>query len=784
MISGPLQRTLTGKFIALLACFLVLQTVQLALGVVAIMHLGDETGLVNEAGKQRMRTYQLATYARKAVDAGVWTEDNRQAFDQAMADYDVFFISTSFAPLSDFMHQRSMALFTQTEKSWGEVMKPLLQEVRQDSHPQHAAPVLQRYELMTTDQAQRFDALVNNVVAEIRTNTRYLAAFQSIILALSLALGLVGLYMARVLVTLPMRGLIDAARAITSGAYHKRVTVTSRDEIGELAATFNDMTSAIAEKTARITTLNQIAVVITASLSKEEALDRILRHGMTLSKANAACVALYNQSSGRFSEWVTKGLSEDFVRNIDFKPGGLADETFTRGSPILSSDLPDSRHKLPRLMRDEGIKLLICLPLISHTNPLGVIYFYWHDRDALLPDEVDMLVTFSHLAAGAIENSRLYAWMSEQAARDMLTNLYNRRTFEQRLQEETLRAQRYGKPYSLLMLDIDHFKAINDSYGHPVGDTVLRILAGMLKNEVRDIDTVARYGGEEFVIILPETEGMEAGLLAERIRLEIAERPFRIRDGLEVPVTVSIGVACFPRCADSPQLLVERADQALYMAKQSGRNRVQYYAQMLKSEIDNKPARVVELLNQHVHNIRPVVMAVDARSRFFRNHSEQVAHLCGRLARALGLGKEDKESLHFAAMLQNIGLVTVPEELLTKPAELSPEEWRLMKDHPVIGAGILEDVPELALLAPVVRHHHERYDGSGYPDGLQGEAIPYLARVLAVADAYNAMTNERSYRNALQPDAVLALLRADGGKYFDPEIARVCCEMLATESAI
>jgi diguanylate cyclase (GGDEF)-like protein len=782
MTSSQPRRTLTGKFVALLACFLLLQIAQLGLGVVAVLHLGDETGLVNEAGKQRMRTYSLANHLHAAVDNDAWSDEGRRSFDRVMADYDAFFARASFTSLSDFLHQKFTVYLKQAQKAWSEEMKPLLLEVRHSSHPKQAVSALHRYELMVPAQVQRFDALVEDIVDDIRVDARYLAMFQLVTLALSLVLGLIGLYMARVIVTLPMRSLIDAAQAIASGAYHKRVPVSSRDEIGQLAATFNDMTAAVAEKTARITALNQVAVVITASLSKEEVLERILRHGMSLSKANAACVALYSQSGGRFSEWKTMGLSDNFVKNIEFKSGGLADETFSSGNLIVSNDLPDSRHKLSQLARDEGIRSLICLPLISHTNPLGVIYFYWNDRETFLPDEIDTLTTFAHLAAGAIENSRLYAWMSEQAARDMLTNLFNRRTFEQRLNDETLRATRYGKPFSLLMLDIDRFKDINDTHGHPVGDTVLRILAGILRNEVRDIDTVARYGGEEFVIILPETEGMEAGLLAERIRMEVAERSFRIREGLEVPVTISVGVACFPRCADSAQLLVERADQALYVAKQSGRNRVQYYAQMLKMEIDNNPGRVAELLNQHVRNVRPVVMAVDARSRFFRNHSENVARLCDRLARALDLDKDRRERLHYAAMLQNTGLISVPEDVLAKPAELTPDEWRMMRKHPAIGSGILDEVPELAPVASIVLHHHEHYDGSGYPAGLRGEAIPYLARVLTVADTYNALINERPYRNALSQGDAIKLLRADAGKRLDPEIVRVFCDMLEAES--
>jgi len=203
-----------------------------------------------------------------------------------------------------------------------------------------------------------------------------------------------------------------------------------------------------------------------------------------------------------------------------------------------------------------------------------VIYFYRTDRDTFTPDEIELLTTCAHLAAEAIENARLYDQTKEQARTDALTGLYNRREFELRLAEEHRRAARYAKPYALMMLDIDHFKQVNDTHGHPAGDVVLKTLANILRKQLRDVDLAARYGGEEFVVVFPEISGEAAKKVAERARRAIAATPFRLPDGREIGVMVSIGVSSYPKDADTPQGVVERADRALYAAKEAGRNRV------------------------------------------------------------------------------------------------------------------------------------------------------------------------------------------------------------------
>jgi diguanylate cyclase (GGDEF)-like protein len=538
----------------------------------------------------------------------------------------------------------------------------------------------------------------------------------------------------------------------------------------------------VSGKTARITAFNRVAGSISSSLSVRDILDQIMYHGMDVSGAKAACLAFYDEPTGRFKDWVTRGLSDHFVKNMSFRPGGLADETFVSGTHILSNDLPGTRHQLSKLVREEGIRSFICLPLTSHAGRLGVIYFYRDDRDVFLPEEIDLLQTFAHLAAGALENARLYERIAGQARTDALTGLFNRREFDARLKGESQRARRYEKSFTLLLLDIDHFKRVNDSYGHPAGDDVLKALAGILSKQFRDVDTVARYGGEEFAVILPETSGTPAKQVAERVRRAIASAPFQLPDGREIGITASIGVSSFPSCGATPQDVVEHADQALYTAKEAGRNRVVLYREMLKSEIEQDPGRIVALLNESLDNIQPVVAAIAAKAQFFRGHMQAVEQAVLKLARALQLSADDTEALKLASRLHDIGMATIPDAILDKTTQLAGEEWAQVRRHPAIAADWLEQVPALKHLAPIVRHHHERWDGSGYPGGLKGEKAPYLARVLAVADAHASMIARWPGHEAMEPAKATAVLRAGAGKQFDPALVERFLQALETKA--
>ncbi len=761
-------RSLIRKFALLFAGFLLLQALQLGVGIFSILHVGEESAADGEAGKQRMRTYQLLYLAHAALESRSWPSEGRTIVGGVLADYDAESDRLD-ALAGKLANEKFRGAVTAARARWDGEMKPLLLAF-DPSNPQTGIATLARFEAQVPGHVRRLEKVVTLLEQDTAEDTRALALFQAVLLGLTLLLGLVGVWLARRQVRQPLRRFIEATEEIAAGAYDRRVAVASRDELGELGDNFNRMVAAVSEKTARLTAFSRLAAAVTSSLSIGEIIDQIMYHGIDVSGAQAACLAFYDEQTGRFNDWATRGLSDHFVKNMSFRPGGLADETFTTGIHILSNDRPGTKHQLSKLARDEGIRSFVCLPLTSHADRLGVIYFYRADRDTFLPEEIDLLKTFAHLAAAALGNARLHERLAGEARTDALTGLYNRREFDARLAEEHQRARRYAKPFALMMLDIDFFKRVNDDYGHAAGDAVLKTLAGIFKKQFRDVDTVARYGGEEFTVILPEISGTIAKEVAERVRRAVAATPFQLPDGREIGLTVSIGVSCYPNCAGAPREVLEGADQALYVAKEAGRNRVLLYRETLKARIEQDPGCIVALLNESLDNIRPIVTAVSAKGGFFRKHTDTVEQAALQLAQALRLSASDTETLKLASRLHDLGMVAVPDAILNKTGKLTDEEWVQVRRHPAAAADWLEQVPALKNLAPIVRHHHERYDGGGYPDGLKGEATPYLARVLAVADGYASMISDWPGHEAGSASEALAALRAGAGTQFDPRI--------------
>jgi len=524
--------------------------------------------------------------------------------------------------------------------------------------------------------------------------------------------------------------------------------------------------------------LNQIAVAISSELGLEELLDRIMNSGIALTGSKAACLAFYDEDKQCFGKWHTQGLSDHFVKNMSFRHGGLANQALASGNYILSNDRPESEHKLSELVRKEGLTCLLCLPFISHSHSLGVLYLYRDERDTFLPEEIEILITFAHLAAIAVENSRLHTHTLKLATTDALTGLLNRHALEDSIKIEQQRAQRYGRDISLMLLDIDHFKKVNDIYGHIAGDAVLKIMAAVLTQQARNIDSVARFGGEEFVIILPETDGRGARVMAERIRKAVSGIAFELPDGHEIGVTVSIGVACFPGGIGNLEAILDRADQALYQAKNTGRNRVFLYQELLQAELERNPGRLVELLNEDSENVKAVAIAINMKTPYLRDHADLVEQFTLRLGKKLELSTADMHTLGLAAVLHDIGYLSIPESVLNKREAFTTDEWGIIQQHPASGAALIEQVPALRDAASLIRFHHEHQDGGGYPDKLRGEAIPYLARILSVVDAYCAMISDRPQRRAMKPHEARAILLANAGSQFDANVVRVFVEML------
>ena len=355
------------------------------------------------------------------------------------------------------------------------------------------------------------------------------------------------------------------------------------------------------------------------------------------------------------------------------------------------------------------------------------------------------------------------------ATTDPLTGLANHRGLIAAIDTELERSQRYSRTCAVMFLDVDHFKDINDRCGHGAGDAVLKELGEVARRCLRTIDTLGRWGGEEFVAVLPETDATEALAGAERIRAAVAAHPFRSGDGIHV--TCSIGIAAHATHGLDRDQLVEAADRAMYAAKRLGRNQVLGASDPAVAALWADGARIGRRDEAPLAGTAEALVAlVHARDGHTGDHQIEVSRLAQRLALSVGCSAPDAEQIAMAARLHDIGKVAVPDAILHKPTKLTDEEWELMRLHPGVGADVINRIPSLADLAPIVRAHHERWDGSGYPDHLAGTSIPLGARIIAVVDAFGAMTTDRPYHKALPPTWALNELRRCAGSQFDPEL--------------
>lgn len=370
----------------------------------------------------------------------------------------------------------------------------------------------------------------------------------------------------------------------------------------------------------------------------------------------------------------------------------------------------------------------------------------------------------------------------EKANVDGLTGAFNHRYFQDRLGTEVERALRYGRPLSLIMFDLDDFKSFNDRYGHQEGDRLLKWLTGVCESGIRTVDILARYGGEEFVIILPEANCAEAEVVAERIRAAV-ERECHTEFPNTTTVTFSAGVASLPEHGRDRHNLILSADTALCYAKQSGKNKVAVYVEDFKRVYHTTADKLQALLNaDHMGAIEALSAAVDAKDQNTRGHSEAVSRLALAMGEKLGMNAEDLDSLKAAALLHDIGKIGTPDAILSKPGPLKLDEWQVIENHPRIGSEILQKVQELNSIVPAVRHHHERFDGLGYPSGLSGKSIPLIARIIALADSFDAMVSDRTYRSALSMEDALDEIQRCAGTQFDPELVQMFVDLVNASS--
>ncbi len=365
-----------------------------------------------------------------------------------------------------------------------------------------------------------------------------------------------------------------------------------------------------------------------------------------------------------------------------------------------------------------------------------------------------------------LENRELNGRLEALATADPLTGLVNHRTFHARLVEEAKIARAGGQALAVVMLDLDNFKFFNDAYGHAAGDEVLRQVTRALLGSTMPQDTVGRFGGDEFALLLPlkSAGSLRQGLLAQGVQQSLEASLANLffqppGSPSPIPLTISLGVAVFPEEAATPLEALEVADCRLLHFKTGGGT-------------DHPAEQLCRDLTQSLSGfpmLNALVTAVDNKDRYTRRHSEDVLTYSLQIAEQFKLDAATQRTIQIAALLHDVGKIGVPDRVLRKPSKLTDDEYEAIQQHPLMGAVIVGAIPGFEETLDAVRHHHERWDGGGYPFGLRGKETPFLARIVSVADAFSAMTTDRPYRKGMEQGKALGILEDGAGTQWDPD---------------
>jgi len=465
-------------------------------------------------------------------------------------------------------------------------------------------------------------------------------------------------------------------------------------------------------------------------------------------------------------------------------------QVFTSQQPIFVDDV--SFLKLAYFKNNP----IVILPLLSVNKCIGVMIF----ADNYARQNVGLYTMIANCVALVSHNMELIETSDKYVNTDALTLLYNHRCFQELLSDEISRAETSKQNLSVIMLDICNITKINRDLGHAKGDEVIKLVAENIRKNVREGDIAARYGGDELAIILPNTSVEQAKYVAEYLTYALS--CFYI-DNVG-PVKVSVGISSYPECADNKEKLLILAEQAMYISKARGYRdgmsaiissadfnfwddvALKSYAEVLGKRHSQLGVNFEEELlakfnfdhetmpsNRIFEIASSLAGAIDAKDPYTKDHSTCVSRYSEALARAINLPEEEIERIRLGALLHDVGKIGVPETVLKKEGPLSDDEWVIMKQHPTIGAEkVLMPNASLRDLIPIVKYHHERIDGKGYPEGLSNGDIPLAAKIVAIADTYHALTSDRPYRKGMSIEKAISILEEGSGSQWDADLVR------------
>ena len=560
-------------------------------------------------------------------------------------------------------------------------------------------------------------------------------------------------------------------RQLLTVVENRRLQASMAELSRDLEVRVMSRTEELATEKEHLAMLNRVAEEMSQCLTAKE----VIRGGLRLARKTAGCdqSGLWLTSPGRPGRFFGgAGLSRVGRRQfIDVLVKSAVAASVRDHGTTACVDGAALRACLSEEAREPMFRRILLLPLISRRSVLGVLCLGYGQESADTSGErIALARGVASQIAVALENARRYDEARRLAEQDPVTDLLNSRGLARALERELARSQRVGTWFSVLMMDMDNFKLLNDTHGHAVGDQVLRQTAGVLQKALRRSDVVARQGGDEFMAILPDTSTARAVECFNHIREALSSGGFRVDTESHIPLTLSCGIATYPVDGRRAGELLAVADANVYRSKHRGGDCVTPAA--VRDQGGETRGGVFTVLEG-------LVVAVDNKDHYTRRHSDDVTQYAIELADRLGLSSETVRPLRIAGVLHDVGKIGIPDYILRKPGPLDRSEFEAIKQHVSLGELMIKEIPDLHDVLAAVGAHHERWDGGGYPRGLAGDEIPLLGRILAVSDAYSAMTTDRPYRKARTlPEAREEMCRV-AGTQLDARLVGVFLDILA-----